>query len=234
MFDRKKKNYTILGVAIVNMIASIWVITKLITKKSIPINIFASDLIEKMSSKNMLLIIPVIVLVISLIQVMYRKKTMYKTVTTGRLIEDGLFAFIDGLLITSNWLLVYIGYNFVQTSLVAKDLISPLYMLIIFVGLVMAAISSTFPINRCGSILGLRTKETLDDDKIWRRANRFNGFTMFIASIIIIILGFDLIIKGFNLLLLISALLISLILIFVIPRVYVKIITKENNEEVIE
>ena len=89
-----------------------------------------------------------------------------------------------------------------------------------------------FPINHYGSNLGLRTKETMKDDKIWRRANRFNGFTMFIASIIIILLGFDFIIKGFKLVLFISTLLISLILIFIFPRIYLSI--KKSREETIE
>ena len=157
---------------------------------------------------------------------------MYKTITTARLIEDGLFAFVDGLLITSNWLLVVIGYNFEKTSLISTNIIKPFYLLIIFIGLVIAGIASTFPINHYGSNLGLRTKETMKDDKIWRRANRFNGFTMFIASIIIILLGFDFIIKGFKLVLFISTLLISLILIFIFPRIYLSI--KKSREETIE
>lgn len=233
MFDRKKKNFTILAIAVINFIIAI-VMMNVITKKSIPINIFASDVIGKMQPKSMLLVLPVIVLIISIIQVFYRKKTMYKTVTTARLVEDGVFAFVDGLLITFNFILEIIGYNFVKTSLISSTTINPFFVLIIFIGLIVASISSTFPINRVGSILGLRTKETLKDDRIWRRANRFNGFTMFISAIILILLGFDFIVKGFNLLLLIVSLIISVVLIFVVPRIYVKIISSDKKDEVKE
>ena len=232
MFDRKKKNYTILGIAIANLVAIIYVITKVITKLNVPINIFSSDL-GRLCSKNYLLVLPVIVLIISIIQVMYRKKTMYKTVTTGKLIEDGVFTFVDGSLIVINWLLTIIGYNFIKTSLISSISINPIYVVIIFVGIIIASISSTYPINRTGSMLGLRTKETMADDKIWRRGNRFNGFTMFISAIILVLVGFDFIIKGFNLVLL-SAIIIDLILTFVVPLIYVKIISKESREEVVE
>lgn len=234
MLNRKKKNYTILGAAIINLIATIYVLTKVITKVSVPINIFATDLVGKMQSKYVLLIAPIIVLLISIVQVMYRKKTMFKTVTTGKLIEDALFAFIDGLLIIANWVFVIIGYNFVKTSLISSIGINPAFLVIILIGLIILAISSTFPINRTGSILGLRTKETMEDDKIWRSANRFNGFTMFISAIIIILLGFDFIIKGFNLALLIGAILLSVVLIVIVPRIYVKIYAKHKVEEIIE
>ena len=233
MFDRKKKNYTILGIAIANLVAIIYVITKVITKLNVPINIFSSDL-GRLCSKNYLLVLPVIVLIISIIQVMYRKKTMYKTVTTGKLIEDGVFTFVDGSLIAINWLLTIIGYNFIKTSLISSISINPIYVVIIFVGIIIASISSTYPINRTGSMLGLRTKETMADDKIWRRGNRFNGFTMFISAIILVLVGFDFIIKGFNLVLLLSAIIIDLILTFVVPLIYVKIISKESREEVVE
>ena len=233
MFDRKKKNYTILTIAIANLVASIYVITKVITKLNVPINIFSSDL-GRLCSKNYLLVLPIIVLIISIIQVMYRKKTMYKTVTTGKLIEDGVFTFVDGSLIVINWLLTIIGYNFIKTSLISSISINPIYVVIIFVGIIIASISSTYPINRTGSMLGLRTKETMADDKIWRRGNRFNGFTMFISAIILVLVGFDFIIKGFNLALLISSIVIGIILTFVVPLIYVKIISKERREEVVE
>lgn len=233
MFDRKKKNYTILAIAIANLVASIYVITKVITKLNVPINIFSSDL-GRLCSKNYLLVLPIIVLIISIIQVMYRKKTMYKTVTTGKLIEDGVFTFVDGSLIVINWLLTIIGYNFIKTSLISSIGINPIFILIIFIGILVASIASTYPINRTGSILGLRTKETMADDKIWRRGNRFNGFTMFISAIILVLVGFDFIIKGFNLVLLLSAIIIDLILTFVVPLIYVKIISKESREKVVE
>ena len=72
MMNRKKKNMTILGVAILNLILTCVAIFKL--KAMVPINIFQHD-IQKMCSKELLLILPVIVLIISVFQVLYRIKS---------------------------------------------------------------------------------------------------------------------------------------------------------------
>ncbi len=223
---RKKKNFTILGIGILNLILTIYVVVKHIVTKMVPINIFASDLVGKMSSKYLLMIAPVIVIIISIIQVIYRLRTMDKPVTTGKLIEDALFTFIDGLLITGNWLFIYMGYNYSISKLVVSDLIAPVYVLLILLGLVIAAIASNFPINKKGSILGLRTKETMENGEIWRLANRFNGFTNFVSSIIIILLAFKFIVSGFSLIYFVIALIVCAILMFVVPRIYVKLVVK--------
>ncbi len=223
---RKKKNFTILGIGILNLILTVYVVVKHIVTKMVPINIFASDLVGKMSSKYLLLIVPVIVIIISIIQVIYRLRTMDKPVTTGKLIEDALFTFIDGLLITGNWLFIYMGYNYSVSKLVVSDLISPIYVLLILLGLVIAAIASNFPINKKGSVLGLRTKETMENGEIWRLANRFNGFTNFVSAIIIILLAFKFIVSGFSLIYFVIALIVCAILMFVVPRIYVKLVVK--------
>lgn len=227
---RKKKNFTILGIGILNLILTVYVVVKNIVTKMVPINIFASDLVGKMSPKYLLVIAPIAVMVISIIQVIYRLNTMDKPVTTGKLIEDALFTFIDGLLITGNWLFVYMGYKYSVTKLVVPELIEPAYVLLILLGLVIAAIASNFPINKRGSILGLRTKETMENGEIWRLANRFNGFTNFVSAIIIILLAFEFIIAGFNLIYLIVAAIICVILMFVVPRIYAKLVAKKVEQ----
>ena len=77
MMNRKKKNLTILVIAILNLILTFVAMIKL--KAMIPINVFAKD-ITKMCSKELLLILPIIVLIISVFQVLYRIKTMDKKV----------------------------------------------------------------------------------------------------------------------------------------------------------
>lgn len=218
MMNRKKKNMTILGVAILNLILTCVAIFKL--KAMVPINIFQHD-IQKMCSKELLLILPVIILIISVFQVLYRIKTMDKVVTTGKIVEDGLFAFIDGTLICSNWLLMYIASQYTKTMLI--DINIPVFNIImIMVGVVLIGIYSTYPINKTGSIFGLVTKETLENEEIWRVANRFNGFTGFVAAITLILLSGYFLINGFNWVYMVLEVFICIMLMFYIPRLNAK------------
>ncbi len=230
MMNRKKKNLTILLLAVLNFILTIFAITNL--KSMVPINIFKSD-IGKMCSKQMLLAIPLLVIVISLIQVFYRLKTMDKPVTTGKLIEDGTFAFVDGLLICINWLLVYISSIYTKTTLINVE-IPVIYIVMGIIGLVMAGIYSTYPINKKGSILGLRTKETLEDDGVWRISNRFNGFTGFVSSIIVVLLAAYYIVCGFNFVYLLLAIIFCGMLMFYVPRLHATMIARKKSKKTIE
>lgn len=228
--NRKKKNLTILGIGVLNFILTIVVMANL--KSMIPINFFEEG-IAKMTSKSILLLLPTIVLLISIFQVIYRIKTMDKTVTTGKLIEDGLFAFIDGLLIGINWLLVYIGVQYTNTTLINID-IPVIYVIMAIFGFALVGVYSTFPINKKGSIVGLVTKETISNDEVWRIANRFNGFTGFISAIIIIVLSGYFIMFGFNWVYLVIALFICGMLMFYIPRLYAKRIQDKILNRVVE
>lgn len=230
MMNRKKKNLTILGIGVLNFILTIVVMANL--KSMIPINFFKEG-IAKMTSKSILLLLPTIVLLISIFQVIYRIKTMDKTVTTGKLIEDGLFAFIDGLLIGINWLLVYIGVQYTNTTLINID-IPVIYVIMAIVGFALVGVYSTFPINKKGSIVGLVTKETISNDEVWRIANRFNGFTGFISAIIIIALSGYFIMFGFNWVYLVIALFICGMLMLYIPRLYAKRIQDKILNRVVE
>ena len=230
MMNRKKKNLTILGIGVLNFILTIVVMANL--KSMIPINFFEEG-IAKMTSKSILLLLPTIVLLISIFQVIYRIKTMDKTVTTGKLIEDGLFAFIDGLLIGINWLLVYIGVQYTNTTLINID-IPVIYVIMAIVGFALVGVYSTFPINKKGSIVGLVTKETISNDEVWRIANRFNGFTGFVPALIIIILSGYFIVFGFNWVYFVIALFICGMLMFYIPRLYAKRIQDKILNRVIE
>lgn len=230
MMNRKKKNLTILCIAILNLVLTIIAIIQL--KSMIPINIFGEGK-DKMCSKEFLLVLPIVVLIISVLQVFYRLKTMDKVVTNGKLIEDGLFAFIDGFLICANWILVYIGLNYTKTMLINIE-IPVIYIIMILIGLVLMGIYSTFPINKKGSMLGLVTKETIEDDEVWRIANRFNGFTGFVSAIIIILLAAYFIVYGFNWVLLVIGLFICGMLMFYVPRLNAKMVARKKSERVIE
>lgn len=230
MMNRKKKNLAILLIAIFNLIFTIMAMTEL--KSMIPINLFEKE-ISKMCPKEYLLILPIIVILMSILQIMYRLKTMDKVVTTGKIVEDGVFTFIDGLCIIGNWALVYIGFVYTNTTLI-NITIPIIYIIMAIIGIVLAGIYSTFPINKKGSIIGLVTKETVEDDEVWRIANRFNGFTGFVSSIVIVLLSAYFIVYGFNFIYLLLAVIICGILMFYMPRLYAKMVAEKKAQRIIE
>jgi hypothetical protein len=230
MMNKKKKNFTILFIAVLNFILTVAAIIKL--KSMVPINVFEKD-IGKMCSKQLLLGIPTLVIILSLLQVLFRLKTMEKKVTTGKIIEDALFAFVDGLLICINWLLVYIGVKYTETTLININ-IPVIYIVMGVVGLVLCGIYSTFPINKKGALIGLKTKETLEDDEVWRIANRFNGFTGFVAALIIILLSAYYIVNGFNIIYFIFELFVCGMLMFYIPVLNARMVARKKSERIIE
>ena len=231
MKTKNKKNFTILGIGILNLILSIFAIVKL--SNNIPINIFATNVIDKMCSKQLLIIIPIIVLLISIFQVIYRLNTMDKVVTTGKRIEDAVFTFTDGLLIYINWILIYIGYSFTNTNLIKVEI--PVgYIIMALIGIIIVAVYSTFPINKFGSKIGLRIKETIENEEVWRTANRLNSFTGLLSGIIIVLLSGYFLLFGFNWIYLFILVIACGLLMFYIPILYAKMIYRKVVNRVIE
>ncbi len=229
--DKKKKNIALIGISVINLIVTIIIYVNL--KKMVPINFFANDTIGKMVPKTMLLILPTLSIIISVIQVLFRVKTIDKPVTTAKRVEDGLFAFIDGLVMFSNWILLYISYEFTKTTLVNVEV--PIGLIIMgIIGLALAGVYSTFPINKMGSVIGLKTKETMQSEAVWRIANRFNALTGFISAVAIVILAIYFLLFGFNWVYLLLLIVICGILMFYAPRVYAKKVVKDLSERVVE
>lgn len=228
--DKKKKNIALIGISVINLIVVFVMYFKI--KSMIPINIFVDNAIKKMASKQLLLVLPCISIIISVFQVMYRMRTIDKTVTIGKIIEDGLFSFFDGLIMFIGWILIYIGYEYTNTTLVNVE-IQPIYIIMGLVGLALAGMYSTFPINKIGSPIGLTTKETLADAKVWRIANRFNALTGFIAAVMIVILAIYFMFFGFNWIYLALVLILSVLLMYFVPRLYAKKIARDLSERVV-
>lgn len=228
---KNKKNFTILGIGVINTIASFAAVSGL--SKMLPLNIFADSVIDKMCSKNMLLIIPVVVLLLCAVQVLYRLRTMDKTVTTGKRIEDAAFTFITGLLLLVNWSLIYIGHEYTMTNLVSKEF-PIVYFITAIIGLFMVVNYSAYPINKFGSIIGLRTKETLADEEVWRISNRFNAFTGFISAIIVIGLSIYFALVGFNWVYLVLGLIFCGVLMFYVPKLHAQMVARKKANRIIE
>ena len=106
MLNGNKKNITIIAVAVLNLLLTIGAITVL--DKMLPLKFYAQNPF-KMVGKGVLLILPVVILVLSALQVFYRIKTIKKPVNTFRRVEDAVFVCIIGLLMIINWVFVCVG-----------------------------------------------------------------------------------------------------------------------------
>lgn len=229
---RNKKNFTIIGVAFLNIIMTFIVMLNL--KAKLPLNLGAKDVIGMMVSKNNLLIIPAIVVGLSALQVLYRLKTIDKKVTTGKRIEDAIFTLLDGVLIMTNWVYVYLGAKYSENLQIHKLDISVWYFILMGIGLLMTTLFSSFSINRFGSKLGYRNKLTLADEEVWRRTNRFSSFTGVISSLILMFTTVYFILNGFKLIPFIAVIVIDALLIVLCPALFSKKATKEKEERIIE
>ena len=60
----------------------------------------------------------------------------------------------------------------------------------IIMGIFLIVISNILPKVKRNSILGFRTKQTMKNDEIWKKCQRFSGLTGVIAGVIIVIISF--------------------------------------------
>lgn len=228
---KNKKNFTILAIGVINAVLSCVAISNL--SKMVPINIFANNVIDKMSSKNMLYILPVVTVLLCVFQVLYRLKTMDKTVTTGKRIEDALFSLVTGSLVLINWFLIYLGHQYTVTNLINAD-IPIVYLITSIIGIALVAMYSTYPINKFGSIIGLRTKETLADEEVWRISNRFNAFTGFVSALVIIGLSIYFALVGFDWVYLLIGVLFCLVAMFYVPKLHSQMVARKKANRIVE
>ena len=119
MLNGNKKNITIIAVAVLNLLLTIGAITVL--DKMLPLKFYAQNPF-KMVGKGALLILPVVILVLSALQVFYRIKTIKKPVNTFRRVEDAVFVCIIGLLMIINWVFVCVGKDNTGTPVVTFNI----------------------------------------------------------------------------------------------------------------
>lgn len=231
MLQGKKKNITIIVVGVLNFILTIGAMIGM--DKRLPINIFKEFVLDKMVQKENLLIIPAVVLVLCALQVFYRLKTMDKTVTRGKIIEDAVFTFVIGVLILLGWLLVDVGYQYMPNHRVGFE--TPVLSVVLAsFAIVISTVASTFPINKFKDVIGFNTKETKADESIWRVTNRFAGFAFFVSAIILVILAVYFALNPFKWTYLAVGVIVALVFMFYAPTLYAKNIYNRKYKEEIE
>ena len=60
----------------------------------------------------------------------------------------------------------------------------------IIIGIFLIVISNIMPKVKRNSILGFRTKQTMKNDEIWKKCQRFSGLTGVMAGFIIVVISF--------------------------------------------
>ena len=219
MLQGKKKNITILVVGILNLILTL--VAMFGMDKRLPLNVFKSFVLDKMVSRENLLIIPVIVLILCIIQVYYRIKTMDKPVTKGKRIEDAVFTLVVGVVILLGWLLVDVGYQYMPNHKIGFD-VPVLSVILSCLAIIIATIASVFPINKYKDVIGFRSKEAMTDESIWRVTNRFAAATFFISAIVLVVLAVYFEMVAFNWAYLVLGIIFDAIIMIYAPYLYSK------------
>ena len=75
----------------------------------------------------------------------------------------------------------------------------------IIIGIFLIVISNLMPKVKRNSVLGFRTKQTMKNDEIWKKCQRFSGFTGVMTGFVIVVISF----LFNNITLIISALIIT-------------------------
>lgn len=219
MLQGKKKNITILVIGILNLILTIGAMFSM--DKMLPLNIFKDHVLEKMVSKDYLLIIPIIALILCIAQVYYRIKTMDKPITRGKILEDAAFTIVIGVVILLGWLLADVGFQYMPNHNIGFK-VPVLSVVLACFGIIFTAIASVFPISKFKDIVGFRTKETMSDESIWRVTNRFAAVTFFISAILLIALAIYFEVVVFNWAYLACVIIFDLIIMIYAPYLYAK------------
>ena len=223
---KSKKTLTILVFGILNFILALFILGKL--SDQVPIYVFKENLIDKMDSKNLLMIFPTIILIFTLAQVLYRLKTMNKVITTVKLVEDAVFTVITGIAVLIQWIMTYIAHMYTQNNIPKVD-IPIINILIVVFGIIIITVASLIQITKKNSYLGFRTKETLNDEEVWRKTNRFAGTMGFIAGAIIISSSVKMLMSDKGIICFLLALIIALIVAIIFPILYGKKLSDEKE-----
>ena len=219
MLQGKKKNITILVIGILNLILTLGAMFSM--DKRLPLNVFKDFVLDKMVSRENLLIIPVIALILCIAQVFYRIKTMDKPVTVGKRVEDALFTIIVGVVILLGWLLVDVGYQYMPNHKIGFE-VPVLSVILSCLAILIASIASIFPINKYKDVIGFRSKEAMADESIWRVANRFAAATFFVSALVLVFLAVYFEIVGFNWAYLACGIIFDIIIMIYAPYLYAK------------
>ena len=227
MLNGNKKNITIIIVAVLNLLLTIGAVASL--DKMLPLKFYAQNPF-KMVSKGSLLIIPIVIIVLSALQVVYRLKTIQKPVNTFRRVEDAIFVGVVGLLMIINCVFVSVGHDNTGTPVVSFN-IPVIGVIMAVIATLLAMYASSLPINKFGSKIGFRTQETLSNEKAWRVGNKFVALCGFLSSLLFVFIAAYFVLVRFKWHYLVTAIALTCILIGYAPRLYIKRIISMNKAE---
>lgn len=172
--------------------------------------------INRADSLDKLYVIPIISIVILFQYIIFRSfSNKLKNI-------DIIKKYYYKVLISSTALLIFIQftllYNYFDTEVDSYKIISlAISYMLIYIGNIMPQIKQN-------SIIGVRTKRALNDEMVWKSANRVGGISLVIVGVILFIVS--LIMKGK---LLIVVLLIGIVIWSLINDIYLRWYFKRKN-----
>ena len=155
----------------------------------IPAHYNIQNVVDRWGSKYEILILPVITIAFGFFS-LAMGKIAQKQEPLGNNNEKSNLFIGNCVLLIFNMLSGFMIYSSLhQLEKLEFASLTFLQIAFIIIGIFLIVISNIMPKVKRNSILGFRTKQTMKNDEIWKKCQRFSGLTGVIAGVIIVIIS---------------------------------------------
>ena len=156
----------------------------------IPAHYNIDNVVDRWGSKYEILILPVLIIGFGIFSLVMGKVAQ-KQEPQGNNNEKSSLFISNCVLLIFNMLsgfMIYSSLNKIEKLEFAS--LTFIQIAFIIIGIFLIIINNLMPKVKRNSVLGFRTKQTMKNDEIWKKCQRFSGLTGVIAGVIIVIISF--------------------------------------------
>ena len=156
----------------------------------IPAHYNINNVVDRWGSKYEILILPVLIIGFGIFSLVMGKVAQ-KQEPQGNNNEKSSLFISNCVLLIFNMLSGFMIYSSLH-KLEKLEFAQFTFIQIVFIimGIFLIVISNILPKVKRNSILGFRTKQTMKNEEIWEKCQRFSGLTGIIAGFVIVVISF--------------------------------------------
>ena len=156
----------------------------------IPAHYNINNVVDRWGSKYEILILPVVTISFGLFS-LAMGKVAQKQEPQGNNNEKSSLFISNCVLLIFNMLSGFMIYSSLhQLEKLEFASLTFIQIAFIIIGIFLIVINNIMPKVKRNSILGFRTKQTMKNDEIWKKCQRFSGLTGVMAGFIIVVISF--------------------------------------------
>lgn len=194
---------------------------------TIPIHFNIHGEADGFSSRWFMLTIPLIIIVMSIANIFYEKHLERKNKAAIKYQSKASSA-VFTFMIVIHWLLMSVCLS--NNTYLNQEAFS---LLSIMIGTAITYIGNLLGKIEQNPVIGVKTKATKNNKKVWKKTNRLGGLLGVISGIVFIICGIlGFVIPFISTILLLSAIIISIVFATIIPTLYSRIIYSKENKNI--